>query len=270
MLTGGKFNVLWRQSSLFILKYQESENSVYSILCDLKLNAFKLSIGREWIWTSVLFPILNCLLTAKNDEPLAPSQSSVKLEVSFLSSLAWKTLVAHEFNFYFILTPAFLLQELDKYRVNMQSGDQQRLVIQLLRQHEQHSKQQKQHGNQKQQGQGPPTPPTIHAVRFRLPKESNTEQQGGLKAKLLPSSLRGNKSKEKSSTGTRGREGILSHFRWPRSRSADRLTTTSRDKQPEVKPEETNKRRTWFFTETSVWCVQSDFFSLFGEINSSK
>ena len=132
----------------------------------------------------------------------------------------------------------------------MQSEDQQRLVIQLLRQHEQHSKQQK---HQKQHGQGPPTPPTIHAVRFRLPKESNAEQQGGLKAKLLPSSLRGNKSKEKSVTGTRGREGILSHFRWPRSRSADRVTTSSRDKQPEVKPEEeTNKRRTWFFTETSV------------------
>ena len=132
----------------------------------------------------------------------------------------------------------------------MQSEDQQCLVIQLLRQHEQ--QQQQQHGGRKQpQQQAPPTPPTIHAVRFRLPKESNTEQ-GGIKAKLLPSrsSLRGSKHKEKSSTGSRGREGILSHFRWPRSRSAERAT--SRDKNPEVKAEETNKRRTWFFTETSV------------------
>ena len=129
----------------------------------------------------------------------------------------------------------------------MQSEDQQRLVIQLLRQHEQQQK--PQHGGRKQQQQAPPTPPMIHAVRFRLPKESNTEQ-GGLKAKLLPSSLRGSKNKEKSSTGSRGREGILSHFRWPRSRSAERAI--SRDKNPEVKPEETNKRRTWFFTETSV------------------
>ena len=136
----------------------------------------------------------------------------------------------------------------------MQSEDQQRLVIQLLRQHQQQqqqsSKHKKHHGNQ-----GPPTPPTIHAVRFRLPREPNAEQGGGIKAKLLPSGLRGNKNKDKASTGSRGREGILSHFRWPRSRSADRVTAMSRDtKQPEVKkPEaETSKRRTWFFSETSV------------------
>ncbi len=147
-------------------------------------------------------------------------------------------------------------QELDKYRVNVHSEDQQRLVLQLLQQHEQYGAQQKQ-PQEGSSGRAPPTPPMIHAVRFRVPKEPANEQPTSSKpkSKLLIGwgSKKDKDAKEKAGTGARGREGLLSHFRWPRSRSADRLMTSSLERSPAVKPEvKQAKRRTWFFSETSV------------------
>ena len=113
--------------------------------------------------------------------------------------------------------------------------------------------------------EAPPTPPMIHAVRFRLPEEpsisGSSSSIGGSTSKLYKPkqpSWRGRRKREPSSDTEAGRVNTnrpikekKKLFRWPRSRSVDRFNV---DKKllPQAETDVGSKRRTWFFSETSV------------------
>ncbi len=185
----------------------------------------------------------------------------------------------------------------------MHSKEQEELVASLIRQHDERLRLRGSSSSDylgeaftlPRSGTGkreaPPTPPMIHAIRFRLPEEpsiggssgsiggstsgsiggttsgslggTTSGSIGGSTSKLykpkLLSSFRGRRRREPSSD-TEADHRVNTNrpikekkkiFRWPRSRSVDRFNV---DKKllAQAESDVGSKRRTWFFSETSV------------------